>query len=157
MMKVNLQNIVDELEMRFMDATVYYNTETGETLNVQYDDVRMVEEDDFEEKLNNLPKWQQEHLKEVYDLEYGKQGKFVALPGYYDIQDSEIMEEFIEIVKNPNKKRQLENCMWQKGMYRKFKDKLYQVGLEEEYYKFYDEKLREIAIEWCKENELEYE
>ena len=157
MMKVNLQKIIDELEMRFMDTTVYYNKETGETLSVQYDDARMVEEDDFEEKLHDLPEWQQEHLKEVYELEYGDQNKYVALPGNFEIHDSEIMEEFIETVQNQSKRRQLENCMWQKGMYRKFKDKLYQIGLEDEYYKFYDDKLRKIAIEWCEENSLEYE
>ena len=42
-------------------------------------------------------------------------------------------------------------------MYRKFKDKLIDIGLENDYYKFYDEKLKKIAIEWCKENNLEYE
>lgn len=35
--------------------------------------------------------------------------------------------------------------------------KLLQIGLEEQYYKFYDEKLKEIAIKWCEENNLEYE
>ena len=34
--------------MRFMDTTVYYNKQTGETLNIQDDDFRIVEEDDFE-------------------------------------------------------------------------------------------------------------
>lgn len=67
------------------------------------------------------------------------------------------MEEFIETISNENKRNKLENCMWQKGVYRKFKDMLIQLGLEEQYYKFYDEKLKEITIEWCKENNLEYE
>ena len=67
------------------------------------------------------------------------------------------MEKFITILNNANKRQQLENCMWQKGMYRKFKDKLFQLGLEEQYYKFYDEKLKEIAIMWCEKNQLEYE
>ena len=74
-----------------------------------------------------------------------------------DPKDSDIMEEFIETISNENKRRQLENCMWQKGMYRKFKDKLSQIGLEEQYYAFYDEKLKQIAIKWCKVNNLEYE
>lgn len=34
---------------------------------------------------------------------------------------------------------------------------LLQIGLEEQYYAFYDEKLKEYVIEWCGENELEYE
>ena len=157
MKKVDIQKIVNELEMRFMDITVYYNKITGEILNVQDDDFRIVEDDDFEKNIENYPEWQREHLKEVYNLLYNDVDNYIALPNYFEIKDSDIMEEFIETISNNNKKLQLENCMWQKGMYRKFKDKLIEIGLENEYYKFYDEKLKEIAIEWCKENNLEYE
>lgn len=157
MKKVDIQKIVNELEMRFMDITVYYNKITGEILNVQDDDFRIVEDDDFEKNIENYPKWQREHLKEVYNLLYNDVDNYIALPNYFEIKDSDIMEEFIETISNNNKRHQLENCMWQKGMYRKFKDKLIEIGLENEYYKFYDEKLKEIAIEWCKENNLEYE
>lgn len=157
MKKVDIQKIVDELQMRFMDSTVYYNKVTGETLNVQDDDFRIVEDDDFENNIQDYPEWQREHLKEVYDLLYNDIDNYIALPNNFEIKDSDIMEEFIETVSNNSKRIQLENCMWQKGMYRKFKDKLIEIGLENEYYKFYDEKLKEIAIEWCKENNLEYE
>ncbi|MFR8233305.1 MAG: UPF0158 family protein [Clostridia bacterium] len=157
MKKVDIQKIVDELQMRFMDTIVYYNKITGETLNVQDDDFRIVEDDDFENNIENYPEWQREHLKEVYDLLYNDVDNYIALPNYFEIKDSDIMEEFIETISNSNKRIQLENCMWQKGMYRKFKDKLIDIGLENDYYKFYDEKLKKIAIEWCKENNLEYE
>lgn len=157
MKKVEIQKIVDELEMRFMDTTVYYNKTTGEILNVQDDDFRIVEDDDFENNIENYLEWQREHLKEVYDLLYNDIDNYIALPNNFEIKDSDIMEEFINTISNNNKKLQLENCMWQKGMYRKFKDKLIEIGLENEYYKFYDEKLKEIAIEWYKENNLEYE
>ena len=157
MKKVEIQKIVDELQMRFMDTTVYYNKITGEILNVQDDDFRIVEEDDFENDIQNYPEWQREHLKQVYDLLYNDIDNYIALPNNFDIKDSDIMEEFIETISDSNKKYQLENCMWQKGMYRKFKDKLIYMGLEKMYYKFYDEKLKETAIEWCKENNLEYE
>lgn len=157
MKKVEIQKIVDELQMRFMDTTVYYNKITGEILNVQDDDFRIVEDDDFENNIQDYPEWQREHLKEVYNLMYNDIDNYIALPSYFEIKDSDIMEEFIEKVSNFNKKRQLENCMWQKGMYRKFKDKLIEIGLENDYYKFYDEKLKEIAIEWCNDNNLEYE
>lgn len=157
MKKVNIQKIVDELQMRFMDSTVYYNKVTGETLNVQDDDFRIAQDDDFENNIQDYPEWQREHLKEVYDLLYNDIDNYIALPNNFEIKDSDIMEEFIETVSNNNKRIQLENCMWQKGMYRKFKDKLIEIGLENEYYKFYDEKLKEIAIEWCNDNNLEYE
>lgn len=68
MKTVDLQKIVDELQMRFMNTTVYYNKVTGETLSVQDDDFRIVEDDDFENNIQDYPEWQREHLKEVYDL-----------------------------------------------------------------------------------------
>ncbi len=157
MKKVDIQKIIDELQMRFMDTTVYYNKVTGEILNVQDDNVRIAQDDDFENNIQDYPEWQREHLKEVYDLLYNDIDNYIALPNNFEIKDSDIMEEFIETVSNNSKRIQLENCMWQKGMHRKFKDKLIEIGLENEYYKFYDEKLKEIAIEWCKENNLEYE
>lgn len=157
MEKVNIQKIVDELQMRFMDTTVYYNKVTGEILNVQDDDFRIVEDDDFENNIKAYPEWQREHLKEVYNLLYNDVDNYIPLPNNFEIKDSDIMEEFIETISNNNKRIQLENCMWQKGMYRKFKDKLIQIGLENDYYKFYDEKLKEIVIEWCNDNNLEYE
>lgn len=157
MIKVKLDKIVDELQMRFMDTTVYYNRITGEILNVNDADFRIVEDDDFEDDIETYPEWQKEHLKEVYNLMYKDIDNYIVLPNNFDVRDSDIMEDFIETVKNENKRQQLEQCMWQKGMYRKFKDKLLQIGLEEQYCKFYDERLKEIAIEWCEENNLEYE
>ena len=156
-MKVKLQKIIDELQMRFADTTVYYNKTTGETLIVNDDDFEIVEDEDFESNIVKYPDWQKEHLKEVYKLMYEDVDDFISLPNDFDIKDSDIMEGFIETISNDNKRNKLENCMWQKGMYRKFKDMLIQLGLEEQYYKFYDEKLKEITIEWCKENNLEYE
>lgn len=157
MKKVKLEDIVDMLQIRFAEQTVFYNKETGETIIVSDDDFRFVDNDDFENKLENCPNWQKEHLKEVYKLEFEDYDKYIKLPGAFEIRDSDIMEEFIENIDNERKKYELENCMWQKGMYRKFKDKLIEMELKKEYYRFYDEKLKEIAIKWCKENNLEYE
>ena len=61
-MKVSLQKIVDELEMRTMENTVFYNKITWETISVNDDDFRIVENDDFEKNLEKHPKWQKQHL-----------------------------------------------------------------------------------------------
>ena len=62
-----------------MDTTVYYNKKTGETLYVQDDDLRIVEDDDFENHIEKYPKQQIEHLKEVYDLLYNDVDDYIAI------------------------------------------------------------------------------
>ena len=92
MKKVEIQKIVDELQMRFMDTIVYYNKITGEILSVQDDDFTIVEEDDdLENNIQDYPKWQREHLKKVYDLLYNDIDNYIALPNNFDIKDSDIM------------------------------------------------------------------
>ena len=157
MRKVKLQDIVDELEIRFANQEVFYNKKTGEFLCVNEDEFRITEKDDFKHNLENYAKWQREHLEDVYKLEYEEFDDYIKLPGSFDIRDSDIMEEFIDSIKDNRKRRELENCMWQKGMYRKFKDKIIQLGLESQYFRFYDEKLNELAKKWCNKNNLEYE
>ncbi len=115
MKKVDIQKIVDELQIRFMNVTVYYNKVTGETLDVNDEDYRIVEDDYFKSIIQNYPEWQKEHLKEVYNLIYNDIGNYIALPNNFKIRDSDIMEEFIETIYNSNKRHQLENCMWKRA------------------------------------------
>ena len=43
------------------------------------------------------------------------------------------------------------------GAFRIFKDKIYRHKIENEWYKFKDNALNEIAIDWCKSNKIKYE
>jgi hypothetical protein len=41
------------------------------------------------------------------------------------------------------------------GAFRRFKDKIILLGVEDDWYKFKDEALKKIAVEWCETNEIE--
>ncbi len=155
--KVNIEKIIDELQMRFNYMTSYYNTKSGEILNVSDDDIMYAESENFEDIINREPDWYKEHLKEVYNLLYNEEENYIRLPNNYEIRDKDIMFSFIDALKNEHHKQELYNCLNRKGMYRLFKNKLYDLGIEDEYYKFYDKELKKIALEWCKENNLEIE
>jgi len=43
-----------------------------------------------------------------------------------------------------------------KGAFRRFKDTANELGILEDWYKYRDEAIKELAIEWCKENNLEF-
>lgn len=42
------------------------------------------------------------------------------------------------------------------GAFRRFKDNIYKYNIEEEWYKFRDEAIKQIVIEWCEDNEINY-
>jgi len=42
------------------------------------------------------------------------------------------------------------------GAFRRFKDSIHNYGIADDWYKYKEESFREIAIEWCKDNDLEY-
>lgn len=70
-----------------------------------------------------------EDMDEFEEL-YGD--RFIRIPSQYDINEYSIMEDFIETLP--------ENIQ----------------GVEKQWYSFKEQKLRDIAIEWCKGNNIPY-
>jgi hypothetical protein len=42
------------------------------------------------------------------------------------------------------------------GAFRRFKDAVHHYGLADDWYKYRDNTLRQIAIDWCQENNVEF-
>jgi hypothetical protein len=78
----------------------------------------------------------------------------VKLPTKFDIHEWSIMEEFANAVESERISTELVNALHGKGAFRYFKDTLRRHRIEKEWYAFHDEALREIAIEWCEENQI---
>ena len=43
-----------------------------------------------------------------------------------------------------------------KGAFRRFKDYCFDVNIIQDWYKFKEERYKQIAIEWCEQNDLKY-
>ncbi|GHU68045.1 hypothetical protein FACS1894184_09110 [Clostridia bacterium] len=57
---------------------------------------------------------------------------------------------------DPHKSDMLAVAIQGKGAFRRFKDTMRYVGLEDEWYRFKDAAYKLKAIEWCDENEIPY-
>lgn len=53
-------------------------------------------------------------------------------------------------------KIELQTLIQGKGVFRRFKDYCFESNIIQDWYKYKEQKYKEIAIEWCKQNELEY-
>ncbi len=82
--------------------------------------------------------------------------KSIILPTQYEINEYQIMADFIEIIENEKIKEKLQNIIQGKGAFRRFKDYCFQVNIIQDWYRFKEKKYKEIAIEWCKQNGLKY-
>ena len=82
--------------------------------------------------------------------------KSIILPTKYEINEYQIMVGFIDTIDNEKLKIELQTLIQGKGAFRRFKDYCFESNIIQEWYKYKEQKYKEIAIEWCKQNELEY-
>ena len=131
MKKVDLNDVAEEFQMISNDMSLFYNKETGE---FEFYGDFMDEED-----------------PEKYD-----DGSWVFTPSQDEIREYDMMVDFAETVSDPRKNELLCVALEGRGAFRRFKDTLPRVGLEEQWYAFKHKAYVEVAREWCEENNLEY-
>ena len=79
----------------------------------------------------------------------------IILPTQYEINEYKMMEDFIETIDNSEISNNLQRLIQGKGAFRRFKDYCIEMDIIQEWYNFRDKRYKEIAINWCKQNELE--
>lgn len=134
-MKVKLEDVIDAVDSTDDDIYFLYNPESGEVyLFSEYDSVSSDE-----------------------DINEDEVESFIALPSKYDIDDYQIMVNFIDSVPNAAQQDQLNNSIHGRGAFRFFRSTVEQLDLLQLWYSFRDNAYREIAISWCRENGIDYE
>lgn len=138
-MKVKLKDIVECLELAGFDTDYYYSVKDEGILYLSEGLVDGV--------------WDRERYKEIRENEED----YIHLPDQYAINEYEIMRDFIYELPEGKKQDQLACAIQGKGAFRRFKDKLFDLNLEDQWYAFKQKTLEKIAREWCEDNEIEIE
>ena len=149
---VLLKDIVDALEMQFDESSSFLDLDTGQVETVSRDLLNEAEEPGEEEP--DLPEWQKSEwdvVKRIVSTD-----RFVKLPTKFDIHEWSIMEEFSYSVDSRPIQTDLVYALHGRGAFRHFKDTARRHGIEQDWFKFRDEALREIAIEWCEEHQISW-
>jgi len=82
--------------------------------------------------------------------------KYIALPDKYDINEYSIMENFCFSLDNEKIMNELLYAIRGRGAFRRFKDKVQRLGIQQQWDNFREEAFKEIAIEWCEYNNIPY-
>ena len=131
---VTLSKIIDELEMVDDIVDCYYNPEKDEVFLSNIGEYGDLTEDEIDELFEES----------------------IILPTQYEINEYQIMVNFIETIDNLEIKSNLQRLIQGKGAFRRFKDYCFESNIIQDWYDYKEEKYKEIAIDWCRQNELEY-
>lgn len=148
---VKLKDILEGLEFQSDDGSSYLHTTTGEVVYITEEELRAAEE---EAPLEDFPAWQHDAIRiagEMLETDH-----YLPLPTKFDIHEYRIMERFCYSVDDDDMRDDLCNAIRGRGAFRYFKDKIHEYGIADDWYTYRDEALREIAIAWCEEHEIQY-
>lgn len=137
-MKVKLEEVIEALDAANPEMEFYYSTKTEEILMV-FDG--MVNGDDNKELIE--------------EIEEGWIEDYIPLPDQYQIHEYSMMGDFVYEHTTGKAQEQLEHAMQGRGAFRRFKDKLFDLDLEKQWYKFRDKAYEKIAREWCEKYKID--
>jgi len=139
-MKVKLQEVLEALEGAGMDVEYYYDTKNQKILMI------------FDGMING--ETNPELLEEIEDAFIEE---YIPLPSQYDINEYHMMENFIYELPVGRTQEVLEAAIRGRGAFRRFKDRLYDFDLQENWYKYKDACYKKVARDWCEQFEIEIE
>jgi hypothetical protein len=152
------------MDMQFDEWRTLLNKETGEVVSISNEQLSAAEElDDYEDeasedleaaenKLENLD----EEMQLAFDI-YSNFEKYEDLPDRDHINEYGMMEDFCYQIQNDSSKEKLLRAIQGKGAFRRFKDQVNDLGIEQQWYDFRDEQYKQVAIKWCRDLDLEFE
>lgn len=135
-MKVKLTDIIDAIEMMDQDSEYFLDKRTGEIEWVNDMVMSITEKEEIYDRLD--------------------EDGFYRLPTSFDIRDYDIMENFVYMLSGKAHDR-LKSAIQGRGAFRRFKDSIRQLNLEQEWYDYQAAEYKKLAARWCEDNDIEYE
>ena len=166
---VSLRDMVDEMQTLSHESNAYLKKSTGKVITIRDDDfdfVRSMDEifDEVEEDVNEVESNNDSSGYSDLEAEFFQDVKnvmvfdedYLKLPSKFDIHEYEIMERFGLSLPNEKISDTLLSKIRGSGAFRRFRDTIYQFGIEEDWFKYRDEAYKEIAISWLESHGFDY-
>jgi hypothetical protein len=144
MKPVSLQSVVNEMDVLSDEVTAYINKKTGELYSVSEEEANIVEHGNENDEF--IPEWQREILPKVREVL--ESGDFVVLPDKFEIHEYSIMERFCLSLSDEGLQDQLLHAIRGSGAFRRFKNAIYRKEIQDDWYRFRDQALKRIAIDF---------
>ena len=148
---VRLKDVSEAFELAHDQCSHYLDKRTGEIFLITTEERSAAEEDEL---VSDYPEWQQDSILKAREIL--ESDDFVELPGQFDIDEYSIMERFGQEYEDRRTSAELLRCIRGRGAFRRFKDTVYELGIQDEWYEFRRQAFEEIAVEWLETNQIPY-
>lgn len=145
-MKVLLEDLIEAIEYEGELLKHYYNKKTGVIVYEEDESTSLYKVSDIDH-IEDFEEWEQELIYSLFDIKNNPQD-YIPLPNINELDEYKLMVEFCNI----NNKKELV-----KDNIREIRRAIEDSELINEWYKFRENKEKEIAINWCKINNIELE
>jgi hypothetical protein len=151
--RVKLNDIIEGLDFQSDEGHSFLDKKTGEVVSISDEEMQAAEDD---EPIEDFPDWQQDLVriaKEIVD----ETGDYIDLPTKFDIDEYSIMGKFCLSLDDSEMSDDLYSAIKGSGAFRRFKDAIHEYDIADDWYKYRDNALKEIAIEWCQAKGIEFD
>jgi hypothetical protein len=152
MKPVSLRAVVDEMDIMSDSMTAYINNKTGEQFTVGEEEANIVEQGTEDDEF--IPEWQKEILPKVREVLESED--FIALPDKFKIHEYSIMERFCLSLSDDATRDELLHAIRGSGAFRRFRDEIYRMDIEDDWYRFRGQALKRIAVDFLEGEGIEF-
>jgi hypothetical protein len=137
-----------------MEAIAFYSEESQPFIDSRTNEICIISESVLFYAENgdaDYPDWQKEEVQNAKAY-LENESNFILLPSQRDADEFSMMEDFIPEVSSERDQEHLFRALQGKGAFRRFKDTVITLGIENSWYQFRDERYKQFVMEWCDEN-----
>jgi Uncharacterised protein family (UPF0158) len=147
---VSLRDVVEALDLESDELHSYLDPDTGEIVTFNDDEARMAESGEWE----TAPAWMKEYLPKVKRVL--EDDRMLELPDRVHIDEWRMMQNFAMEEAQCRCRSELCSAVHGEGAFRRFKNAIQRLGLEDSWYQFRQAAFEEVAKEWLEENKIPY-
>ena len=147
---VSLRDVVEALDLESDELHSYLDPDTGEIVTFNDDEARMAESGEWE----TAPAWMKECLPKVKRVL--EDDRMLELPDRVHIDEWRMMQDFALEEAQCRCRSELTSAVHGEGAFRRFKNAIQRLGLEESWYQYRQAAFEQVAKEWLEENKIQY-
>ena len=150
MKSVFLRDIVEALDLQSDELHSCLDPNTGEIITFNDEEISIVQRGNWE----SAPAWMQEQLPKIKRAL--EDDRILELPDRAHIDEWRMMQDFALEEEHCRCRSELESAVHGEGAFRRFRDAVRRLDLEDEWLRYREVEYERVAREWLEENNIPY-